>query len=168
MKNKRIPVFAIIIVTALFLLLFNTIHSNHSTLSDRIISYYENSENAQNIPNESFELNISDFTDFEWEYVMIYRNPTTEKEISEAGGIDYEGDTDLTSGMIFINDNKVVYEEVFETDFESPDKFVIYPHQDINADSKINKFANDNAVFIGKVIEYNGDKKYQFYPKTDK
>ncbi len=46
--------------------------------------------------------------------------------------------------MIFVKENKIIYEKYFETDFESSYKVVIYPYEDINSG---NKFFKDKAMF---------------------
>ena len=58
--------------------------------------------------------------------------------------------------MIFVQGNKIVYEEVFKTDFESACKFIIYPYEDVNSFVKVNSFTKENAVFnCEKLVQYS-------------
>jgi len=66
--------------------------------------------------------------------------------------------------MIFLKDNKVVYEETFVTDFESPYIFIIYPYKNINSEIKVNKIERENAMFIGEKIKYNDENRYILKP----
>ena len=130
--KKSIILIAIIIIfiSIISLIIFN----KNIQLSKEIINYCDKQK------EDIFELKLSDYTKFEWDNVIIYKNTISNKELSEFLGIDYKKGLDLKSGMIFIKDNKIVYEEYFKTDFESPYKFVIYPYEDINSKNKINKF----------------------------
>lgn len=111
-----------------------------------------------------FEMNINDFVDFEWDYMIIYKNPTSASDIKEIAGIIYEKELDLESGMIFVKDNKIIYEETFKTDFETPYQFIIYPYQDVNSKLNVNKIEKEKAMFSGKKIKYNNENRYTFYP----
>ena len=127
--KKSIILIAIIIIfiSIISLIIFN----KNIQLSKEIINYCDKQK------EDIFELKLSDYTKFEWDNVIIYKNTISNKELSEFLGIDYKKGLDLKSGMIFIKDNKIVYEEYFKTDFESPYKFVIYPYEDINSKNKI-------------------------------
>ncbi len=66
--------------------------------------------------------------------------------------------------MIFVKDNKIVYEEYFKTDFASPYKFIIYPYEDINSSSKIQQFSIDEAIFKVEKIKYKNENRYTLKP----
>ena len=66
--------------------------------------------------------------------------------------------------MIFIKDNKIVYEEVFKSNYEEPDKFRIIPYQDVNYNIKVNKFKKEEAIFVGEKINFNGENRYILKP----
>ncbi|MEF2663376.1 MAG: hypothetical protein U0M92_03550 [Bacilli bacterium] len=157
-KKKCIVIFiiAILLVTILFFVIYNLSKSNK--LSKRISSYYNN------LQQDMFEMNINDFVDFEWDYMIIYKNPTSASDIKEIAGIIYEKELDLESGMIFVKDNKIIYEETFKTDFETPYQFIIYPYQDVNSKLNVNKIEKEKAMFSGKKIKYNNENRYTFYP----
>ena len=154
--KKRINLIAIIIIfiSIISLIIFN----KNIQLSKEIINYCDKQK------EDIFELKLSDYTKFEWDNVIIYKNTISNKELSEFLGIDYKKGLDLKSGMIFIKDNKIVYEEYFKTDFESPYKFVIYPYEDINSKNKINKFTKEKSVFKVERIKYNNENRYKLTP----
>ena len=101
---------------------------------------------------------------FDWDSVIIYANPTTNKDLKEYADLDYKKSLDLKSGMIFIKDNKIVYEEVFKSNYEEPDKFRIIPYQDVNYNIKVNKFKKEEAIFVGEKINFNGENRYILKP----
>lgn len=128
-------------------------------VSHKIMSYYDKKEET------TFEVKLSDFTAFDWDNVIIYKSPVTNKELNEITGINYTKDLDLQSGMIFVKDNEIVCEETFITDFESPYSFIIYPYDDINSERKVNKIEKENAIFNGEKIKYNNENRYVLKPK---
>lgn len=154
--KKSIILIAIIIIfiSIISLIIFN----KNIQLSKEIINYCDKQK------EDIFELKLSDYTKFEWDNVIIYKNTISNKELSEFLGIGYKKGLDLKSGMIFIKDNKIVYEEYFKTDFESPYKFVIYPYEDINSKNKINKFTKEKSVFKVERIKYNNENRYKLTP----
>lgn len=155
--QKRVITILIIIVS-LSIIGLTIFFTKNIKISRKIMNYYNNQEGT------TFELKISDYTNFEWDNVIIYKNPISKKEVSEVLGIDYRKELDLQSGMIFIKDNNIVYEEYFETDFESPYKFVIYSYEDINSESKINKFSKESAIFRVEKNKYNNENRYVLKP----
>jgi len=130
--TKKIIIIPIIICISIITLII--ILSNNPKVSEKVIDFCNKQE------KNNFEIKISDYTNFDWESLIIYKTPTSKQELFEYVGIDYKNELDLQSGMIFVKDKKIVYEEYFETDFESPYKFIIYPYEDINSNNKIQKF----------------------------
>ncbi len=151
MKKKCLFAFIIVVLAVAIILVFN---QNPKSVSSKIMDYYDKTDDT------NFQVNLYDYTDFEWDNVIIYKNPATEKEINETAGINYGKEPDLCSGMIFIKNNKVVYDEVFETDFESPFAFVIYPDIDINSQVKANKISKEAAIFNAEKVIYNDKSRY--------
>ena len=139
MKIVFLVFFFVLIIIILFL-------SSKQKVSDKIVKYY------------------TDFTNFDWDSVIIYANPTTNKDLKEYADLDYKKSLDLKSGMIFIKDNKIVYEEVFKSNYEEPDKFRIIPYQDVNYNIKVNKFKKEEAIFVGEKINFNGENRYILKP----
>lgn len=159
MKKKIILIFVIV---AVFLTVGILFFINHNMVSNKIVAYC----NKTGVTN--FEINLSDFTDFEWDSVIIYRNPITTDKLNRITGINYEKELDLSSGIIFVQGNKIVYEEVFKTDFESACKFIIYPYEDINSFVKVNSFTKENAVFNCEKLEQYSDCRLVLKPLSQK
>lgn len=158
--KKKVTLISIILLITVCLMTVGTIivFNKNKKVTDKIIKYCNIIEDSQ------FEIKLSDFTDFEWDNVIIYKVPATNKEIEEITGIHYDKTIDLQSGMIFIRDGNVVYEEVFKTDFETPYNFVIFPYEDINSKMNINQFEKDNAIFYGEKIKHNNENRYALTP----
>ncbi len=109
-------------------------------------------------------VSISDFTDFEWEQVLIFQYPVSAQDIENAIGVKYEGSLDLTSGMIFVYNQKVVYDEVFKDNYTNLAPFLIYPYDNINADLHYNVFTPETAVFRCEKINSKEQYGYRLYP----
>ena len=160
MKRKIVFILALAVIVCICLTGCVALDSSNQSVSEKITDYCEKSGESQ------FEIRLSDFTTFEWDYVIIYDLPVTAKEVSEYAGINYEKALDLQSGMIFIKGNEIVFEEYFKTDFESPYPFVIKPYADIDSKLNINKISMDDAVFLGETIRYNNENRYLLKPLT--
>ncbi len=154
--TKKIIIIPIIICISIITLII--ILSNNTKVSKKIIDFCNKQEQS------NFEIKISDYTHFDWDSLIIYKAPTSKQELLEYVGIDYKNELDLQSGMIFVKDKKIVYEEYFETDFESPYKFIIYPYEDIDSNNKIQKFSTDEAVFKVERINYKNENRYILKP----
>lgn len=123
--------------------------------------------------NTEIIIDMSDLTDFEWEQCIVYRPGTQTKDIQEIFHVNYNTYLDLCSGIIFINNNEVVYEEFFkdiEYDFTNKTpKFLIYPYgENESPQTKYAGFEKTEAKFkcVKKYHEHNGlfgDKGYDYY-----
>ncbi|MCL2354383.1 MAG: hypothetical protein FWC68_00535 [Oscillospiraceae bacterium] len=74
-------VLILIIVGVIWLL---TRHGKKETLENNIIAYIE-----ENYEGESLILSLSDFTDFDWDYGLIFMPPTTDRDVSVALNVEY-------------------------------------------------------------------------------
>ncbi len=165
MKHFKVCLIAIAVIVALCALII----IQSKPISNRIIKYIDNniveSEESDD-EKETVEIVLSDFTHFEWDKVLIFQYPTSENDIEEAIGDEFKGSTDLTAGMIFVKDNKIVKYEYFDFSYEAPPKFFIYPFTDINNENKFRVFSKENAIFSAKV-EKSNKRYYVLYPKDD-
>ncbi|MDE6471319.1 MAG: hypothetical protein K2L19_09920 [Eubacterium sp.] len=155
---KRKTVFILAIIFCISLTGCAALGGSNQSINEKIIAYCDKIDESQ------FEVRLSDFTNFEWDYVIIYDLPVTAKDISEYAGINYEKALDLQSGMIFIKDNEIIFEEYFKTDFESPYPFVIKPYTDKDSEQKINKISMDDAIFLAETIRYNNERRFLLKP----
>lgn len=131
-SKKRLCIIAVIV--CLSIIAIAVFCFKNTAVSKKIIKDCNKSE------QNNLEIVISDYTNFDWDTLIIYKTPVSKNELFETTGLDYKKELDLKSGMIFTKDNQIVYEESFETDFETPYKFIIYPYEDINAERNINVY----------------------------
>lgn len=157
MKSKK-SLCVITIIGFISIFAVSLFFYKNTAVSKKIIK--DCNEHQQN----NLEILISNYTSFDWDTLIIYKTPVSKKELFDVTGLDYKKELDLKSGMIFTKDNQIVYDESFETDFESPYKFIIYPYEDVNAESNINMFSHNTAIFIVERIKYNKDYRYILKP----
>jgi hypothetical protein len=119
--------------------------------------------------NTEIIINMSDFTDFEWEKCIVYGPATQTKDICDMFNINYNTYLDLNYGIIFTNNNNVVYEEFFKvSDYNFKNKipeFIIYPYsQDGNTQIKYASFKMNEAKFKCIKKDSDNDYYYRLYP----
>ena len=154
---KKVFIIVLIIVfISISIITFLIVSNNNTQVSKKIIAYCNKQE------DNTFELKISDYTNFDWDKMIIYITPTSRKDLLEFSGIDYKNSLDLKARMIFVKDKQIVYEEYFETDFESPYKFIIHPYKD--SSNKINQFAKEKAIFNVERIKWENENRYSLTP----
>jgi len=61
---------------------------------------------------------LGELMDFEWETATYFRFPASPIDINQAIGATYTGETDITAGLIFVNDGEVVYYELIGAEFD--------------------------------------------------
>ncbi len=146
MKKRIVLIFGLLI--SLCLVGSIMILYKNNKITDKVLEY------CQNESSDTYTIDLKDYTDFSWDYVIIYQNATSKSDILEVTGIKLNRELKKISGMIFIKDEEIVHEENFS------DEFIIYPYQDIDFTEKINVFKKDNAIFNGEKEE----DKYIFRP----
>ncbi len=129
-------------------------------LQNDIHSYLDDNYNKEH----KVIINISDFTNFEWDTLLIFQYPISAQDIENAIGVKYEGSLDLTSGMIFVLDDKIVYDEIFKNDYTNLAPFLIYPYNNINNDSNYNVFTPKTALFKCEKVNSKEAYGYRLYP----
>ncbi len=111
------------------------------------------------------EVKMTDFTSFEWDKVLIFNYPVTNKDINIALGVNFTGSTDLTNGMIFVKDDEIVHYEYFDYTYDGPGKFMIYSQLDLVGNPNYRVFLSDEAVFSGsKKYTESNFLYYRLYP----
>ena len=114
-------------------------------------------------------IDMSAFTDFEWEQCIVYRPGTQTKDIQDAFHVNYNTVLDISSGIIFVSNNEVVYEEFIDDAvyFDTIPPFIIFP-TGLDDDSRIKYagFKKDEAKFICIKNDYDGKGHYYYrlYP----
>jgi hypothetical protein len=56
---------------------------------------------------------MDEITDFAWDRMLLYQVMSSESEISTVLGVDFRGIVDMSSGMVFVKDNEIVYQKLF-------------------------------------------------------
>lgn len=153
-SSKRI--FCLIISVLLFLTGCN---GTRNQLQKDIKSYL-----YDNYANEEIIVNISDFTNFEWDTLLIFKSPVSNKDIENAIGVKYERELDLEMGMIFVKDGEIIYDEMFDNDYENVSPFSIYPYEDINSGMNCNVFTPETSLFKCKKVDDGKLHGYALYP----
>lgn len=111
----------------------------------------------------SCTFSINDMTDFKWDKMVVYNSGSDNAEISKALGLYYEYSVDSVSGIVFVYDKKIVYNEMFPDDLKKPDKFWFYVDLKPGMPNLWSITPND-SVIEGSRSEYNGEYYYQIKP----
>jgi len=135
---------------------------NSSVIATNITQYVD-----KNYAEGGVDVKLTDFTEFDWDRALVFNYPTSAKEISDVLHVNYDKSLDLISGIIFVKSDKITYDEIFKNDYESPPRFFIYPHRDINAQPKYKVFTRDNAVFECERKEYKYHNCYVLIPRVN-
>jgi uncharacterized lipoprotein NlpE involved in copper resistance len=104
----------------------------------------------KNCDNGSANVILSDLTDFDWERALVFEYPTTQKEIEDAIGIKYTKSLDLVSGIIFVKEGKIVYDETFSKDFDGKSEFFVYANIGSTNRPKLKVFGSGAVFKCGK------------------
>lgn len=112
-------------------------------------------------------IDMSDLTDFEWEQCIVYSVGTQTADIQEVFHVNYNTVLDINSGIIFVSNDEVVYEEFIDDAvyFDTIPPFIIFP-TGRNDDSRIKYagFERDKAKFICIKNYYDNHYYYRLYP----
>lgn len=147
------------LITVILIVFFITVYPRNNQVEQRIIDYIN-----ENYQGENVVIDLKHFTDFDWDRVMIFKYPTTAEEIENELGVQYEKSLDLTSGIVFVLNDEIVYDEVFENDYDGPPHFFIYPQSDINAKTNYRVFSKEDADFLGEKRTHENGTYYVLYP----
>lgn len=138
--NEKIFMLKIIaLLISLILLLIGCQGKN--TLSDQIKKEIDNKCEM----NVSCSISLKDITTFKWDKVAIFQVGSSSKQISKALGVEYKGETDLMTGMVFVLNNKIVYEERIPYEAEHPTRLQVWIEK-MDKDPNCVVFTVDNAI----------------------
>lgn len=136
---KKIWIYSIITLLGV-VLLSGCKNTGSSQLFDAVKSYTD--KNCE--VDSSVEVTLDKLIGFEWDKALVFEYPTTKQEIKNAIGVEYEGEVDLLSGIIFVKNKKIVYDEVYGKDFDGHSEFYIY----INKDEKLKHKVIDKSTLF--------------------
>ena len=95
------------------------------------------------VGKESFCL--ADVTDFEWDRAVAFEFPAYLEDIEEMAGIKTTFKYDLSGGIIFVNNGKIVFKDVSEMNPENPSSI----SYELN-DKHLSVYKKDTLVYIEK------------------
>jgi hypothetical protein len=140
-------------------ILFIYTPKNESKLSDKIIEYID--KNCDE--NNTCKISISDITNFKWDKMLMYQVGSSNTEISKLIGTEFKDDLDLTSGLIFVYNNKIVYKEQIPYNPDKPNKLLLYIGI-LYGQPEYGTFTPSNAILEGTRREENGKIYYAIAP----
>ena len=88
---------------------------------------------------------LTDVTDFEWDRAVAFEFPADLKDLEEASGIKIDFEYDVSGGIIFINNGKIVFKDISDMNPESPSS-IIY---ELN-DKHLSVYEKDTLVYVEK------------------
>lgn len=151
--------FVIMTASVLLIALLIIIFPNKSNLSDKIIKYIDNKGDKNNVSI----IKLNEITGFKWDKMLIYQVGSSRKAISKALGVEYKDSVDLMSGIIFVYNNKIVYEERIPYNPERPGKLNWYPGNGFDTPN-YRVFTSDDAIFRGSSNKIDGKTYYKVEP----
>jgi hypothetical protein len=96
----------VFLLLAILVMLVGCSTERHSVSAD-IIKTFESNSNE----NDSYNISISDITDFKWDKLVVFGVGSSNDEVSRALGIEYKDSTDLMEGLVFKFRDGIVYKE---------------------------------------------------------
>lgn len=130
-------------------------NSGKGKIEGNIIADIERCENTSNCI-----INLSEYTDFEWDRVCVFWYNATPDEIYEALGQGIEG-KEFHDKMVFTLDGRVVYIEERKVDFDGLHDCIVFETIDNNPTICFDK---KNASFV---VETNQSSKGTYYVLTN-
>ena len=77
------------------------------------------------------QLKITERTDFQWDKMNVFNNPTAPDEVSQAIELNYPYYVEFTRTIVFLNKNKIVHYENHHSKAEGPtDGEVLFDYPD--------------------------------------
>lgn len=160
-QKSIIWIFVLVVILILLVIIFKKYISNEDKLSNKIMWYIDN--NCYN--SNTCILSMKEITDFEWDKMLMYQVGSSNTEISDLLGVEFKDSIDLSSGIIFIVNNKIVYEEHIFYHPEKPYKLLLYVGR-MYGQPKYGVYTPNNAVFDGSRTEINGNFYYKIAPSV--
>lgn len=162
MKRKYILLFFAILLVVLSTLFVSIIISEKGKLSNQICDTIDDECDY----NNECVIKMDEITDFAWDKMLLYEVMSSETEISKALGVEFKESVDLSGGMVFVKDDKVVYHESFLHNPDHLSKLQIYVGLIEGEGDKYPVFTPDDAIFVGSRREIDG--KYRYWIKPNK
>ena len=162
MKKKYLLIFVAILLVIVSTFIVVIIISEKGKLSNRICETIDDKCDE----NNECIIKMDEITDFAWDKMLLYQVMSSESEISQALGVEFNDSVDLSSGMIFVKNDEIVYHESFFSDPDHLSKLQIYVGLIAGEGEKYPVFTPDDAIFVGQRRESDG--KFHYWIKPNK
>lgn len=159
MKKFVIFIFIAILILIIIILINDHTLNDQYLLSNKIIEFIDNNADK----NNTCTLLMTEVTDFKWDKMLMYQIGSTNQKISEALGINYNKSVDMYSGIIFVYEGKIVYEETKLYNPDKIDELTFYVGQIFNSPEYKVYTPNDAYFKCNKNIS-GGDYYYEISP----
>ena len=126
---------------------------------DDIIKYVDKQETS-----ETIVVQLSSFTDFNWDKVIVFGPMAPKKDIEEKANVTITEEIDIFGGIYFFDKEKLVHKEYFEETFDGDFKFKIKPYSKYNPQSRFIILEKDDAIFQCVKIKDNNENSYVLFP----
>lgn len=167
-EKKHTKKFILISVLAVFIALLGCtgakvgLHRYHNRVSFKI--YHQLEAKTKDTREYPKEINLADFTDFEWDEVIVY-GLTTVDDVEKEFGIkpEIKKKDAWIQGVIFYYQNKVVHNECYTFDFDDipKDKIAIYPATFSDNNKRV-RLKQEQSFFS---VHYYEEGFYRLFPK---
>ena len=88
---------------------------------------------------------FSDATDFDWDRAVAFEFPATLRDIEDAAGVKIDFDYDVSQGIIFIGNGKIIFKDISAMNPEEPSD-IIY---ELN-DKHLSVYEKDSVIYVEK------------------
>lgn len=88
---------------------------------------------------------LADITDFEWDRAVAFEFPADLKDLEEASEIKIDFEYDVSGGIIFIDNGKIVFKDIYDINPENPPSI----SYELN-DKHLSVYEKDTLVYIEK------------------
>lgn len=95
--------------------------------------------------NDSCRVSIRQLTNFKWDKMYVFNNPTAPGDIDQAIGLNYPNYVEFTRTIVFLDKNKIVHYENHHSKAEGPtDGEVLFGYPD---SLKFQVYKSDQSIF---------------------
>jgi len=105
------------------------------------------------------QINIAELTNFEWDKMVVFRDPVSQAQISNAIGVDFTGNLNHRNGIIFVRNGEIVYEEMFPEPVSDPEPFYFFVRGE-NSQPRLRVHTPENAILTGRLLIRNDSNHY--------
>ena len=88
---------------------------------------------------------LADITDFDWEKAVAFEFPAELKDFEETAGIKIDFEYDVSGGIIFINNGKIVFKDISDMNPENPPTI----SYELN-DKHLSVYEKDTLIYVEK------------------